>query len=295
MTSWWGAKVFAYAILSLRLWHVTGFRSISHGWRCPTRLRTSALSTPAAPVLPSHVAFIVDGNGRWAQSRGLDRMQGHAAGANVTVSVTKRAFDLGVDTVSLYLFSTENWQRPYAEVAHIFVLLERYVADTSAFIFENGIRMVVIGQLGRLPQPCRTLLDSVTSESAKRASEMNSSKTLVLALSYGGRADIVEACRRIVAAEEDLRGADPGSPSRGEGIDEDTFSRQLSTGRLGIKDPDLIVRTSGEFRLSNFFLWQSAYAEFVSIDKRWPDLSADEVEDVVRQFSARDRRFGRVI
>ena len=294
MTSWWKLAVFAYPTLSLWLGHVTGFRSISYGLRSPTRLLNSAvLSTPAAPVLPKHVAFIVDGNGRWAQSRGLDRLQGHAAGANVTVSVTKRAFDVGVETVSLYLFSTENWRRPSAEVAHIFVLLERYVADTSAFIFDNGIRMVVIGAVDRLPQSCRTLLDSVTSESAKRASKMNSSKTLVLALSYGGRADIVEACRRIVAAEG-LRGADPGSPSGGEGIDEETFSRQLSTGRLGIKDPDLIVRTSGEFRLSNFFLWQAAYAEFAFIDKRWPDLSADEVEEAVRKFSTRGRRFGLV-
>ena len=228
------------------------------------------------------MALIVDGNGRWAQLRGLERHHGHAAGANVTIEVAKRAFGVGVETVSLYLFSTENWQRPKLEVDNIFALLERHLAGMSAFLFENNIRLAVVGQIKRLPQPCRDLIERISSESHKK-SHVNQ-KTLVLALSYGGRNDIIEACRSIVSAG-----------LSGDEIDEAVFAKHLSTGRLGISDPDLIIRTSGALRLSNFLLYQSAYTEFRSLEKLWPDLTPDEVEVVIRSFDGGERRFGAAV
>lgn len=220
---------------------------------------------------PLHVAFIVDGNGRWAESRSLPRLEGHRIGAGVSVEIVKRAFQLNVTYVTLYLFSTENWHRPRDEVDNIMVLLESYLKQFSSYLKENKIRLAAIGQLDRLPQSVRDVLDragydpsqdqDTSSNRTGSDSGVNSeSRTLCLALSYGGRDDIVRACRGVT--ESVLAGTITTSD-----IDARLFSTHTETGRLGIPDPDLILRTSGEFRLSNFLLWQSAYAEFFSVDK----------------------------
>jgi len=232
-------------------------------------------------LLPEHVAFIIDGNGRWAKQRGLERHHGHAVGANTTVEVAKRSFAFGVSTVTLYLFSTENWSRPKIEVSNIMQLLEQYLSDISTYLYENNITLRVIGQTQRLPISCQALIDRITADSLKMA---GSKKTLVLAISYGGRDDIVQACKSIISS---------GTLSVSD-IDETSFAKHTSTGRLGITDPDLIIRTSGAFRLSNFLLWQSAYTEFHLIDKLWPDLSPDEVVEALRAYGMRERKFGKL-
>lgn len=230
--------------------------------------------------LPRHIAFIIDGNGRWAVRQGLERQLGHNTGANVTVDVTKRAFAIGVECVTLYLFSTENWSRPSSEIENIWMLLERYLMEVSEYLQENGIRLCIIGQFHRLPMSCQLLIQklSVSVSSPTAATK----KTLCLALSYGGRDDIVQACREI--ASKGLRA---------DQIDESMLSASTATGKLGIPDPDLIIRTSGALRLSNFLLWQSAYSEFESVDKLWPDFTADEAENVIRSYAKRERRFGK--
>lgn len=230
--------------------------------------------------IPNHVGFICDGNGRWAHSRGIERHFGHSAGANTTVEIAKRSFDVGVKVVTLYLFSTENWARPQVEVSTIMSLLEKYLVEVSQYLLQNEIRLVAIGQLSRLPQSCQALINRLTSDTSKKGSQ----RTLCLALSYGGRDDIVQACRSIVSARSAIA---PGE------IDESLFSKHTSTGRLGIPDPDLIIRTSGEMRISNFLLWQSAYTEFASVDKLWPDFTPDEAEHIIITYANRERRFGR--
>jgi undecaprenyl diphosphate synthase len=201
--------------------------------------------------IPKHVAYIVDGNGRWASERGLARSIGHQHGANKTVEIVKASFELGVETITLYLFSTENWKRPMDEIQHIMLLLENYLQDFSTFLSENRIKLRVIGQTNRLPASIQKLIHSVGYQGT--AIDHNI-RVLCLAISYGGRDDIIQTCQRLM-----LSSVDPIQ------LTEEIFHKYTSTGLNGISDPDLIIRTSGEFRLSNFLLWQSAYAEFVSI------------------------------
>ena len=228
--------------------------------------------------VPNHVAFIIDGNGRWAVQRGLERHAGHRAGANVTVEIAKHAFSIpGINCVTLYLFSTENWTRPPVEVTNIMHLLERYLLEVSSYLIENEIRLVVIGQSHRLPQSCQALISQL-SEMTRRDTEK---RTLCLALSYGGRDDIVQACKSIV---------DIGIDSTS--INEEVFASFTATGRHGIPDPELLIRTSGESRLSNFLLWQSAYSELEFVDCCWPDFTANEFDGCLDRYSLRPRRFG---
>ena len=231
----------------------------------------------------NHVAFIVDGNGRWAEERGESRIFGHIQGANNTIEIVKESFKYGINFITLYLFSTENWKRPKEEVNNIMSLLEKYLVQFNSYLKENRIRVRVIGQTYRLPSSIQSLISNV----GYNDHDSNNERVLVLALSYGGRDDIVQATKRV--CNEIVSGK-----KRIEDIDEDFFSSQTSTGLLSIPDPDVIIRTSGEMRLSNFLLWQLAYSEFISVPKKWPDFHANECIELYQAYGLRERRFGDV-
>ena len=234
-------------------------------------------ATPAR--VPRHVAIIMDGNGRWAESRGLPRVAGHEEGARSVREIVRACRRKGVEALTLYSFSTENWRRPKTEVGALMSLLQRYVLEERQEILENGIRLRAIGQVDRLPIFVRTPLKALVRESRD-----NSGMTLNLALSYGGRAEIVDAVRSL--ADDVKRGR-----LRPSDIDEETISARLYT--AGLPDPDLLIRTSGELRLSNFLLWQIAYAEIYVTDVAWPDFRSAELDAAFASFGARERRFGK--
>lgn len=211
----------------------------------------------------NHVAYIVDGNGRWGQQQGMTRSYGHIKGASKTVEIVKQTFALNVSVVTLYLFSTENWHRPKEEVECIMNLLSTYLKEFDSYLRDNNVAIRVIGQVGRLPESVIATLESVghqQSSGSKFTNDESSNRILCLAISYGGRDDIVNACKSLVRTVQN-------GLIDVEDINEDTFASATSTGLLGIPDPDVVIRTSGEFRLSNFLLWQCAYAEFVSVGK----------------------------
>lgn len=245
-------------------------------------LLSAAYSQSNENSIPKHIAFIVDGNGRWASEKGLDRSVGHGYGAKRSVDIVKYCFENGITTVTLFLFSTENWNRPVNEVKGIMNLLESNLIEFSDYFRENQIVVKTIGQTNRLNPQIQQLLSRLTNYSNSTDVEQ---KVLCLALSYGGRHDIVQACKLLAAAitENNLTV---------EEIDEEIFGRCTNTGRLGIPDPCLIVRTSGEQRLSNFLLWQCAYSEFSTVACLWPDFDTDRLAEVLADFSRRRRRFG---
>ena len=231
------------------------------------------------PVIPRHVAVIMDGNGRWAESRGLPRLRGHEEGAESVRAISRACRELGVEALTLYSFSTENWKRPADEVAGLMGLLSRYLVEERREIMDNGIRLNAIGQLDRLPAPVRLALQELM-----RASRDNRGMVLTLALSYGGRAEIVDAARALA------KKAAAGRLSADK-IDEATFAAELGT--AGLPDPDLLIRTSGELRISNFMLWQCAYAEIYVTPVRWPDFRRPQLEEAIAVFNQRERRFGK--
>lgn len=243
---------------------------------------TRTLSLKATSI-PKHIAFIVDGNGRWAYQKGLDRTIGHSYGAKRAVEIVKYCFETGISTVTLYLFSTENWNRPMIEVQGIMYLLEVNLSEFKDYFQENNIVVKTIGQTNRLPESIQQLLSHLTN--SEHVSD--GQKVLCLAISYGGRQDITQACKKLALAV--LR-----NELSVEDIDEDRFSQFTSTGSLGISDPCLIVRTSGEQRLSNFLLWQCAYSELSTVPCMWPDFDTGRLSEVLADFSKRRRRFGRV-
>jgi undecaprenyl diphosphate synthase len=228
---------------------------------------------------PRHVAVIMDGNGRWAESRGLPRIRGHEEGAESVRAITRASREMGVEALTLYSFSTENWKRPAEEVAGLMGLLSRFLVEERREILDNGIRLNAIGQLDRLPAPVRIGLQELM-----RASRENTGMVLTLALSYGGRAEIVEAARALAKKAATGRLA----PDR---IDEAAFAAELGT--AGLPDPDLLVRTSGELRISNFMLWQCAYAEIYVTPVLWPDFRRPQLEEAFAAFAGRERRFGK--
>lgn len=263
---------------------------VSYAQNGPLDEKHSGDLLQAIPGAPHHVAYIVDGNGRWATQKGLKRQQGHTEGARTTVEVVRNTFSSGVSVCTLYLFSTENWNRPMDEISNIFQVLEQYLVDFLDYLVENRVRLLVIGQDDRLPASTRTLLHHVRRETERclgADTSTSAAHTLCLALSYGGKADIVHAAR--LAADAAVRGDLEVSE-----ITEDVLNKFMSTGALGISDPDLVVRTSGEFRLSNFFLWQSAYAEFLSLPILWPDMTKEHLHETLVEYSRRKRRFGGV-
>lgn len=229
--------------------------------------------------IPRHLAIIMDGNGRWARARGLPRVKGHEAGAESVRTIVRACRRVGVEALTLYSFSTENWRRPATEVAALMALLKRYLFEERDELLDNGIRLKAIGQLDRLPRYVRVPLERVCRETAH-----NTGMTLSLALSYGGRDEIVEAARDL-ARKAAQGGLKP------EAITEEMFGNHLST--AGLPDPDLLIRTSGEMRVSNFLLWQLAYAEFYVTQTAWPDFREEELATAFRSFGSRERRFGK--
>jgi undecaprenyl diphosphate synthase len=230
--------------------------------------------------LPKHVAIIMDGNGRWATQRGLPRILGHRAGAEAVRRVSEACTELGIPALTLYAFSWENWSRPTDEIRELMGLLQDFIAAELPTLRANRIRLRAIGRLHELPAPVLDQLRRVMEETASY-----SRMTLTLALSYGARQELVDATRRIARLVAEGRLAP-------EQIDEAQVSRHLYAPDL--PDPDLLIRTSGEHRLSNFLLWQVAYAEFHVIPVLWPDFTRRHLFDAVLEFQRRDRRFGRV-
>jgi undecaprenyl diphosphate synthase len=229
--------------------------------------------------LPRHVAIIMDGNGRWATQRGLTRITGHRRGKQSVSEVVEAARRLGIEYLSLYAFSSENWQRPRDEVAALMRFLRHYLAAEMKKMMKNGIRLLAIGNLKRLPREVQEDLRRTIDDTRQ-----NTGMTVILAVSYGGREEITEAVRAIArrVRKEDLDPAD---------VDEDLVAAHLGT--AGVPDPDLLIRTSGEMRISNFLLWQIAYTEIFVTDTLWPDFREREFHDAIAHFQRRERRFGR--
>ena len=234
---------------------------------------------PEVTGTPRHVAIIMDGNGRWAQHRGLPRHEGHAAGADAVRAAVRACGELGVRYLTLYSFSTENWGRPEDEVQALMALLERYLRTEQGELLEQQVRLRAIGELERLPEGVRLLIEQVSEATAN-----NDRLVLTLALSYGSRAEMVQALQRL--AERVERGEI--APAE---IDEDCVSSALYT--ADIPDPELLIRTSGELRLSNFLLWQVAYAELYVTDVLWPDFRRPHLEVALDAYRRRQRRFGK--
>ncbi|MDT0631591.1 isoprenyl transferase [Rubrivirga sp. S365] len=242
--------------------------------------RAAQAALQARGPIPAHVACIMDGNGRWAKAQGKRRVTGHREGVVSVRDVTEAAAQIGVGYLTLYTFSTENWGRPAAEVSALMELLVRTVRKEAEKLHENGIRLHAIGDLGRLPDRGQRELREACELTAA-----NERMTLTLALSYGARWEIARAARQI--AEEAAAGRlDPAA------VTEETVEAHLAT--RGLPDPDLLVRTAGEFRVSNFLLWQIAYAELYVTERPWPAFRRDALYDAVRSYQDRDRRFGGV-
>ena len=237
-------------------------------------------ATPEDLRIPRHIAMIMDGNGRWAKQRDLPRTEGHRAGVNVVRKITEAAGKLGVEFLTLYAFSSENWKRPKREVDALMELLVLFLRNELPELQAQNVRLQAIGRLHALPQACQDELHRCIVATAQ-----NTGLTLILALSYGGREEIVDGVKSLIESVES------GHLDKAM-IDTEVFSKHLYTRYY--PDPDLMIRTSGEMRLSNFLLWQLSYTEFVITDKLWPDFDADDLMDAIRQFNRRDRRFGAV-
>jgi undecaprenyl diphosphate synthase len=236
------------------------------------------LSVEAQELLPLHVAVIMDGNGRWAKGRGLSRVEGHQRGAESARAIIKAASEVGVKYLTLYTFSMENWNRPKLEVDAIMRYLAYYLKVEAGELNKNNVRLEAIGQIHRLPERVQKQLAKT-----RKALSKNTGLTLVLALSYGSRSEIVDAARAI-AAKAKSGDLDPAE------VDEALLSEHLYTNH--IPDPDLLIRTSGEMRLSNFLLWQMSYAEMVVTAVLWPDFRKAEFFAALEEFTQRHRRFG---
>lgn len=229
--------------------------------------------------VPEHVAIIMDGNGRWAQNRGMPRVMGHKVGVQTVKEIVRTAPQLGIKVLTLYAFSTENWNRPPKEVQALMGLLKTYLQSELAELVKNGVRLRCLGQKERLPADVQKLLDRVILETAA-----NQGLNLNLALNYGGRSEIILAVRELArqCAAGDLLP---------EEISEEMVSQHLST--AGQPDPDMVIRTGGESRLSNFLLWQSSYAELYITDILWPDFKKEDLIRAVEYYQSRQRRFGK--
>jgi len=223
--------------------------------------------------IPKHIAIIMDGNGRWAKKRGLPRLYGHRAGMNSVREAVKAADDLGVKVLTLYAFSTENWNRPKTEVKGLFSLLKLFLKKELGELHRKNVKINIIGRISELPADIIKLV--------KEAMEKTSSNTgLVfnIALNYGGRQEIIDAVNKIISEDSHKK------------VNEKVFEKYLYT--AGLPEPDLIIRTSGESRISNFLLWQSAYSEFYSTDVLWPDFRKENLSQAISEFNKRNRRFG---
>jgi undecaprenyl diphosphate synthase len=234
----------------------------------------------SAPV-PRHVAIIMDGNGRWAEARGLPRSAGHHKGVEAVRRTVRAAIELGVQYLTIFSFSSENWSRPAAEIDDLMGLMKRFIRRDLAELHQNGVRISVIGERERVDAELLALIDEAVALTCG-----NGALNLVIAFNYGSRAEIARAARRL--AELALEGS-----IKPQDITPDTLAAALDT--HGVPDPDLLIRTSGELRLSNFLLWQSAYTEFVFLEAYWPDFGRELLERAIEEFRGRTRRFGGVV
>jgi undecaprenyl diphosphate synthase len=230
--------------------------------------------------IPQHIAIIMDGNGRWARERGQPRREGHRAGAESVEIALETCGEIGVDYLTIYAFSSENWKRPEAEVKALMGLLAHFLKEKTSSLVKNNIRLQVIGQIDKLPKSNQKEL-----EKSIEATAGNDGLTLVVALSYGSREEIVEATRALMRKAQDGE-LDP------ENLDQATFAAQLNT--AAYPDPDLLIRTSGEYRISNFLLWQISYSEIFITKTLWPDFRRDNLLVAVGEYQKRQRRFGGV-
>lgn len=247
----------------------------------PLRVDAEAVAAPASGIVPRHVGIIMDGNGRWASAHGLSRSEGHRRGVEALRGVVRFAGRRGIGHLTLFSFSSENWSRPDAEIEGLFNLVRIFVRDDLPELKRNNVRVRVIGERTGIPLDIRGLI-----EVAERETSANRGLQLIVAFNYGARDEIVRAVRRI--ATRVARGELSPDEIGGE-----TFERALDT--AGLPDPDLIIRTSGEQRISNFLLWQAAYAEFVFSEVMWPDFGEAEFEAALGEFARRERRYGGVL
>lgn len=224
--------------------------------------------------IPEHVAIIMDGNGRWAKERNLPRIIGHMEGVESVREIVRTARKIGVKYLTLFTFSTENWRRPEDEIKGLFNLLERVARREINLLLKNGIKLKVIGRRDELPEKTRKII-----EDAEEKTKENKDMTLLLAINYGGRREIVDAINRILK-------------NKNKEINEEDFRKYLYEPE--IPDPDLLIRTSGEMRISNFFLWEIAYTELYFTDKYWPDFRSSEFLKAIEEYAKRERRFGKV-
>jgi undecaprenyl diphosphate synthase len=231
-------------------------------------------------TVPRHIAIIMDGNGRWARERGWPRTEGHRRGADSVRRVVEACGDLGVEFLTLYAFSSENWKRPKREVDALMRLLQQFLKSRTPEMMEQNVRLQAIGRLHDLPEACQAELHRSITETAQ-----NTGLTLILALSYGGREEIIDGVKSL------LESVEKGHLDKAM-IDGEVFSKHLYTRYY--PDPDLLIRTSGELRLSNFLLWQMSYTEFYVTEKLWPDFGREALLEALRAFNARSRRFGGV-
>lgn len=231
-------------------------------------------------AIPRHIAVIMDGNGRWAEERGLARTDGHHAGVDAVRRIVRAARDLGVSWLTLFAFSSENWNRPKLEVDELMTLPEEFFESELPDAIENGIRIRMVGNRLRLPAHVLATMDEAID-----ATQENATMRLTFALSYGGRGEIVEAARRLLR-DHDLEKVDPDS------LDEKRFAQYLDDPEM--PDVDLLIRTGGERRISNFLLWQLAYSELLFTDIPWPEFRREQLFDAIQEFQDRERRFGGV-
>jgi len=236
------------------------------------------MTTRALSKIPQHVAIIMDGNGRWARQQSLSRLVGHQRGSEVAREIVNVAARLGISYLTLYAFSSENWRRDPHEVSGLMALLKHYLESKSEELHQEGVRLKVIGERHLLPNTILDLIDQV-----EKLTKSNKTITLQMAISYGSRAEIINAVQQIAHKVRDQR-LDP------DGITETIFENHLYTS--GIPDPDLLIRTSGEQRISNYLLWQLAYTELVFVDKFWPDFSEEDFIQALITYQNRERRFG---
>lgn len=267
----------AQAPLARRLARPSDAPPLAHASPAVGQVLDAPAAEPGLPpdTLPRHVAIIMDGNRRWARAHGVSDFEGHAAGVEAIRGLLGHAVRRGVPMLTLYAFSRENWARSDDEVTGLFDLLGRAIANETEELRAQGVRVLVLGRLGELPEDTRVLIGDALGRTAD-----GTRLHLNIAWNYAGRTELVDAVRRIVASETEA-----------EAIDEQTISDALYT--AGLPDPDLLIRTGGEQRVSNFLIWQAAYAELVFTDCLWPDFGADDLDAALLEFARRTRRFGR--
>jgi undecaprenyl diphosphate synthase len=242
--------------------------------------------------LPKHIAIIMDGNGRWAKARRLPRTAGHKKGVETTKAIVRHAGDQGLEYLTLFAFSTENWSRSQDEVGDLMQMLRHFMKADAAELLKNNVKLRAIGARDRLDDDIVKMIESLEKQSMN-----NDGLNLTIALDYGGRQEILNAVNSLLASScglttrsHDTNTKDPAIKSQDDSVSESDFEKHLYTSDL--PDPDLLIRTSGEKRISNFLLWQCAYSEFVFSDKFWPDFTVDDFNAAITEYNARDRRFG---